>query len=111
LFGIARRQAHNTLRRRGVLLTGESSLDGLPADGPQPEASLLAGIERDELARAVGPLASVHREILFLIFVQELTYGESANVLVVPIGTVKSRLSNAKRALRVLLSADKETEK
>jgi RNA polymerase sigma factor (sigma-70 family) len=108
LFGIARRQAHNTLRRRGVRLADVSHLDAVPA--PDPEATLLTCVERDKLNAAMSLLAVSHREVLLLIFVEELSYRETAAVLNVPIGTVKSRLSYAKRALRILLN-DQEAER
>lgn len=78
LIGIAHRQAHNTLRRHKLPFVDESELLALPANDPEPEEWTLASIERDELAAAFRQLASVHREILALIFVQELSYQEAA---------------------------------
>ncbi|HLI68955.1 MAG TPA: sigma-70 family RNA polymerase sigma factor [Ktedonobacteraceae bacterium] len=111
LIGIARRQAHNTLRQRKIPLTDISELEHLPAPELEPEERILANAVRDELTRAFHQLAPVHREVLLLIFVQELSYQEAADVLEIPVGTVKSRLSNARRALRALLDAKEDTRK
>jgi RNA polymerase sigma factor (sigma-70 family) len=111
LIGIARRQAHNTLRRHKLPFVDESELVGLPASDPEPEEFTLASIERDELVAAFRQLAPVHREILALTFVQELSYQEAAQVLGVPVGTVKSRLSNAKKSLRALLESREGTKR
>ena len=110
LFGIARRQAHNALRRRGLPLADAAALEELAAADPEPEPAALASAERAELARALGRLPAIHREVLLLIFVEELSYQEAARVLGVPTGTVKSRLSHARRALRAILRAAKEAE-
>ncbi len=106
LLGIARRRAHDVLRRRRLHLVGSAGLEALPAPDPEPEALALARADREELAAAVARLAPVHREVLVLTFVHELSYRDLAEVLGVPLGTVKSRLSNAKRALRALLRPD-----
>jgi RNA polymerase sigma-70 factor, ECF subfamily len=53
--------------------------------------------------RAFNRLGEEHREILLLVAVEELTYEEAAAVLNIPIGTVRSRLSRARTALRQLL--------
>ncbi len=111
LIGIARRQAHNTLRRHRLPFADESDLLELPANDPEPEEFALASVERDELVAAFRQLAPVHREILTLTFVQELSYQETAQALGVPLGTVKSRLSNAKKALRVLLESREGTKR
>lgn len=111
LIGIARRQAHNTLRQRRIPLTDLAELEYMPASDLEPEEVILAGAARDELAEAFRQLAPVHREVLLLTFVQELSYQETATVLDVPLGTVKSRLSNARRALRALLDAKKDTKR
>ncbi len=108
IFGIARRQAHNALRRNRLPLAAEEKLAALPAAEPGPEESLLVGADRGELAKNVGHLSPVHREVLALIFFHGLSYGETAEVLGVKIGTVKSRLSNAKKALRKTLQDPKE---
>jgi RNA polymerase sigma factor (sigma-70 family) len=110
LIGIARRQAHNTLRQRKLPAADISALEDLPAPDLEPEAFALASVERDELVRAFRRLAPVHREVVVLIFVQELSYQEAATVLEVPIGTVKSRLNHARRALRALLDAKEDAK-
>lgn len=111
LLGIARRQAHNTLRQRGLPLADASALIELPATDPEPEEAALASVAREELANAFGQLSLVHREVLALTFVEELSYQETAQVLGVPVGTVKSRLSHARRALRTLLGSRKGAER
>jgi RNA polymerase sigma-70 factor (ECF subfamily) len=108
LIGIARRQAHNTLRQPKLPVVDETELEGLVATEPEPEAFTLAGMARDELAGAFRQLAPLHREALVLIFVHELSYQETATILEVPVGTVKSRICNARRALRALLDAREE---
>lgn len=105
LIGIARRQAHNYLRRRALPLADVAELEVVAASEPEPEDAVLASVEREELAAAIRCLAPVHREALVLAFVNGLSYREMATALGVPEGTVKSRLSNAKRALRTLLEA------
>src|SRR5712692_8361387 len=106
LIGIARRQAHNTLRRRMLPRADLGDVEILPATGPEPEDAALAELEREELARTIQRLAPAQREILTLTFAEGLSYSEMATVIGVPEGTIKSRLSNAKRALRALLEAE-----
>ncbi len=108
LIGIARRQAHNTLRQRKLPLADESEMEGLAATEPEPEAFTLASIARDELAEAFRHLAPLHREVLVLVFVYELSYQETSAILDVPVGTIKSRVCNARRALRAALDAREE---
>ncbi len=54
---------------------------------------------------ALQCLSAQHREVILLHELQGLTYQEAAKVLNVPVGTVKSRLSNAFRKLRDLLGS------
>src|SRR5690348_15383595 len=111
LIGVARRQAHNTLRQRRIPLADLSEVETMPASDLEPEEAALAGVARAELTEAFYRLAPVHREVLVLAFVQELSYQETAAILDVPLGTVKSRLSNARRALRAILDAKEETKR
>ena len=111
LFGIARRQAHNTLRQHKISLVDVATLQDMAATEPEPEEFALANIARDELLAAFKQLALVHREVLVLILVQDLSYEETATILAVPVGTVKSRLSNARKSLRTILTVREEAEK
>ncbi len=109
LYGIARRQAHNALRRKNLDVTDDAALNDLPSDDPEPEATALSNVEREVVADAIARLGRTQREILTLAFAQDLSYPEMAEILDVPIGTIKSRLSNAKRLLRQILETA-ETE-
>jgi RNA polymerase sigma-70 factor (ECF subfamily) len=57
------------------------------------------------LRHAVGKLERMDREILMLREFEELSYGEIAELLSLPVNTVRSRLFRARMALRDLLSA------
>jgi RNA polymerase sigma factor (sigma-70 family) len=99
LYGIARRQAHNRL---GVTRPVETTLDDVAepvTTEPGPEELVLAGLELDRVLAAVDRLNLVHREVLVLMFVAEMSQAEIAAVIGVPVGTVKSRLHHARGAL------------
>lgn len=103
LLGIARRRAHDALRRRRISVIDVAALEEIPASDPEPEDLALASVERDDLHAAITRLGILHREVLVLNFMQDLPYRDIATVLDVPIGTVMSRLHHAKRALRAAL--------
>jgi RNA polymerase sigma factor (sigma-70 family) len=112
LIGVAHRQAHNVLRRRAEPLADEAELAQLAAADPEPENAVLAQATREELLAAIARLSLAHRETLALAFGHEMPAAEIAEALGVPIGTVRSRLRDAKRLLRAALSvtlgADRE---
>ncbi len=100
LFGVARRQAHDALRRRRLVEVELDEGDGVADGAPTLEGEVLANERRADLAAAIGRLPPSQRETLALIFVEGLSYRDAAQVLGIPEGTVKSRLSHARRALR-----------
>jgi RNA polymerase sigma-70 factor (ECF subfamily) len=104
LIGVAHRQAHNVLRRRVEPRADDAELAHLVATDPEPEEAALAQATRDELLAAIARLSLAHRESLALAFGQEMPAAEIAEALGVPIGTVRSRLRDAKRLLRAILS-------
>ena len=79
---------------------GEESQLELPDPGKSPEELLLAAEEREALARAMNQLPVEYREILTLRAIHDLSYTEIAEILKIKEGTVKSRLSRARLALR-----------
>lgn len=110
IFGIARRQAGNTLRKLSLPFCDDYELSLLPGSEVEPEEAVLISAGRDELMKQIGRLGQLHREVLVLVFIYELSYVEASRVLDVPIGTVKSRLNHAKRTLRMLLQAAKRVD-
>jgi RNA polymerase sigma-70 factor (ECF subfamily) len=57
-----------------------------------------------EVRDAFLRLSEEHREVLLLVAIEGLQYEEAAEILRVPLGTVRSRLSRARQALRDALS-------
>jgi RNA polymerase sigma factor (sigma-70 family) len=106
LFGIARRALMDRLRHQyATPVDADVDLSALPADVCSDESEAeLAAMER-ELAR----LPVIEREVLTLFYLRELSLTEVADVLGVPIGTVKSRLFRARRQLRRGLDSEGES--
>jgi len=73
----------------------------LPAMKDTPESILLQRSDWQLVQQALEQLPVVHREVLLLCEVEEMSYQEIAATLAIPMGTVMSRLSRARRALRV----------
>jgi RNA polymerase sigma-70 factor (ECF subfamily) len=78
-----------------------------PAFSPQtPETLLLHADALDSVAEALRNLPEHFREILVLRELEGLSYQELADVIDIPVGTVMSRLSRARRALSAALALD-----
>jgi RNA polymerase sigma-70 factor, ECF subfamily len=69
-------------------------------DAQTPEAILIDRDHQEVLRAALEELPLHHREMVLLCEVEEMSYQEIADTLSVPIGTVMSRLSRARAALR-----------
>ncbi|HTC95228.1 MAG TPA: sigma-70 family RNA polymerase sigma factor [Terriglobales bacterium] len=70
------------------------------ADRHTPESILLQRISHEAVAEAIEQLPVHYREVLLLCDVEELKYHEIAETLCLPVGTVMSRLSRARKAVR-----------
>jgi RNA polymerase sigma-70 factor (ECF subfamily) len=77
-------------------LDSGAAIDDLPAPDHDP------GLRMDMLA-ALAQLSADQREVLLLVSLEQLSYAECAEVLHIPIGTVMSRISRGRVALRHLL--------
>lgn len=105
LMGVAKRQAHNLLRRPRPQVTDLGEAWDVADPAPSVEDQIVHSAERDELMAAIKALPAHLREVLMLVLVEDLAYQEVASLLNIPVGTVKSRMSQARRRLGAVLSA------
>ncbi len=75
---------------------------------PGPEEAVVAGQKRRVVLQAIAALPLHHREVVVLFDLQGLSYEEIAAILHVRVGTVKSRLSRARLALKEALTEHME---
>jgi RNA polymerase sigma-70 factor, ECF subfamily len=61
-----------------------------------------------ELDRAMGQISEEHRQVILLIGLEGMSYEEAAEVLDIPVGTVRSRLSRGRDALRGVMGLDED---
>jgi RNA polymerase sigma-70 factor (ECF subfamily) len=79
----------------------DESLMPLPFDEASPQELRVDGRTAVELLKRMG---EPHGSVLSLFYIDDMSYREIAEVLEIPTGTVMSRLSRAKDALRLLLT-------
>jgi RNA polymerase sigma-70 factor, ECF subfamily len=102
LWGIARRQAALWLRRRGpVALVALHDMEG-----PDPIEAALSRVELADAVDALGPVGNPQRETWRLMYEEDRTVAEVAELMSVPAGTVKSRAYHVRRLLRAALRRD-----
>jgi RNA polymerase sigma-70 factor (ECF subfamily) len=83
-----------------VPLDLENEEESLPTDKETPESILLQRSDSQIVQQALDQLPVAYREILLLCEVEEISYQEISAALAIPMGTVMSRLSRARKALR-----------
>ena len=94
-FRIASREARRHLARRRIFDPLDEAADvSVEADG-------LKGLELEALRDAVGTLSPASRAVMSLHYFEDMTLNEIADVLEIPLGTVKSRLGYGIRQLRM----------
>lgn len=96
------RACHDELRK---LRRQAPALHLLAVDGAEDDPAISIA-DREQLDRAFRTLTAEQRAAIVLQYYRDLTLSEIAEVLQVPIGTVRSRLHYAKRALRAAVEAD-----
>jgi RNA polymerase sigma-70 factor (ECF subfamily) len=85
----------------------EVELHVMPDLEPAHPSDLATSVaERDRMGRALGRLPIDLRAVVVLHFYLDLTLTEVADVLQIPVGTVKSRLNRALGSLRVVMGAE-----
>jgi RNA polymerase sigma-70 factor, ECF subfamily len=89
--------------KANLSLDDEENSVAEPATPDNPETLLLSRLDQAQIREGLKQLPVQQREIILLCDVEEMSYKEAAETLGVPIGTVMSRLSRARGALRGVL--------
>ena len=79
-------------------------------DRSSPEQILLGQAQRQAVQEALAALPVPYREIILLCDVEDMSYQEISETLSIPAGTVMSRLSRARKALRAVLRGKMQGE-
>jgi RNA polymerase sigma-70 factor (ECF subfamily) len=112
VLAIVRNTAHSWRRRQGVDASTtefDETVHGEAEAGGHPDRLLARRDARETLAQALDRLPPDLREVLVLREIEGLSYKEMREVVDVPVGTVMSRLSRARKRLQdALVASDKE---
>jgi len=110
LYSIAVNLVHNYHNRaEGRYPTaGNDVLDGLPDEDDSVEEKVAKHREIEQMLTLLGRLPVLQREAVILRYVEGLSLAELAEVLNVPVGTIKSRISVGLSRLRTLMQENDE---
>ncbi len=103
LHRIALNTAISRTRRAALPRVEWGELEAAPLAGPGPEDQALTRLAEADVLAAVDRLSDSHRLVIVLRYYNDLSCEEIADLLQVPLGTVGSRLFNARQRLRALL--------
>ncbi len=110
LFGVIRRTSQEHHRRartrdRGVVRIAREE-DRLDA-GDDPEVELIRAETSRRLIEAMRRLPARQREVLHLVFYQDLTIAEAGEVMEVSLGSARTHYERGKARLRALLEEER----
>jgi RNA polymerase sigma-70 factor (ECF subfamily) len=108
IFTILRNLYYNEIRKNRVKL---QSIDDMAIDEPAMPATQEASLEFGDFRRAFWQLGEDQREVLILVGASGLSYEEAAKVCNCPTGTIKSRVSRARRELMKMLQEGRIAQK
>jgi RNA polymerase sigma-70 factor, ECF subfamily len=107
IFTIARNlriDAHRRDQRGGAVEPSGVELEFQIDEAPQPDAQLASAQSDERVRAALSQLSTDQLRVIELSFFEEKAHAEIAQMLDIPLGTVKSRLRLAMNRLRSLLS-------
>jgi RNA polymerase sigma-70 factor (ECF subfamily) len=107
LFGVIRRTAaarHRRQRVRQLLFDRWLSTQPTSASAADPETIACESERSRNLRQAVAALSARQRQVVHLVFYQDLTVEEASRVMNVPVGTARTHFDRGKRRLRAILA-------
>jgi len=105
LYRVAVNLSYNRRPRKGVTFSSlDDATDDIAAEGESPSDAAERTERRRVVLECVDLLGPKHKIVVVLHYLNGLNLAEIAEIVEVPVGTVKSRLHYALRKLRVQLS-------
>ena len=98
LYRIARNRVYEQLRKSDRFVPLNEEAEAAPA--PEDNAEVFSADDAARVHECLEKLHPQHREVLVLRFLEQMSYHEIEAVVGCSLGTVRSRLHYAKRALR-----------
>lgn len=98
--GLARNQREKVAADMEPRVEALAAASAFAEASPDPEQIFFHEAIDDEVVRAIDALPEDYKEVLVLSDLGDLKYGEVAEVLDIPVGTVKSRLFRGRRLLQ-----------
>lgn len=106
LYRVAVNLSYNRRPRKGVTFSSlDDGTDDIAAEGESPSEAAERAERRRVVLECVDTLGAKHKIVVVLHYLNGLNLAEIAEIIEVPVGTVKSRLHYALRKLRLQLSA------
>lgn len=99
LFGIARNKSVDRIRKANRMTLRDTPDETIPDDSPSPLDVIEAASDTQRVQECLKKLPQVQLNAVRLAFFDDLTYPEAAEVEGVPVGTIKTRIFHAKKAL------------
>jgi RNA polymerase sigma-70 factor (ECF subfamily) len=108
-------QRKKSARRAGEVSLAQEQKDGFKpyeniraSERVEPEIHLLEEYRRWKVRQAISLLPEAQKLVFVMSHFENMKYTEIAEILAVPVGTVKSRMFGAVRTLRTLLKEEQE---
>lgn len=104
-YSIARNIVRNHFSRADTRYADNPGEDSdFTDDNPLPEEAVMHHENARQVFDALMQLPELYRSVVVLFYYEELPQKEIASILEIPVGTVKSRLSNGLKRLRAMMS-------
>jgi RNA polymerase sigma-70 factor (ECF subfamily) len=104
LLAIARNKALSAMRARRVDQLDDIYAESIEDEADDPEVALDRKTTSALVQQCLARLSPAHREVIDLVYYHEKTMQEIADIVGIPVGTVKTRMFCARKQLAVLLA-------
>lgn len=99
LLAMARNKAMSALRKRREAQLDDTYANAIADDADDSEMVMQKSDKAAALSAVIARLSEEHRTVIDLVYYQEMSVGEVADVLGIPANTVKTRMFHARKKL------------